>query len=114
MSIHRSTKGPAIVNDTVVPGAEMRLLDALAKYKGECTAPELIRSMSLKQSDATAYSLLRRLEKRQMITSRVIVIKVLGTDLKRIVWSVHPKALSAFEDEQNQAFLKSLRDSLEV
>jgi hypothetical protein len=104
-----ATNGAAIIGTTLVPAAEVRVLRTLVHIGRPAIVPEIGQAMkdamSDAMSDASIYSLLYRLsEQRRLVARQVVELEVLGTRLRRVVWTPHQDAAHFFEIESHNDF----------
>jgi len=89
--------GAALIGNTIVPPAEVKVLRVLAAFDRPATVPEIARAMNRELSDASLYSLLGRLaEKRRLVDRKQVEVLVpeTTTTLRRITWRALPLAVS--------------------
>ena len=98
--IHRMPNGVTVINDVVVPKSEMLLLDAMAKRPEPLIASRIIGLLDTPISLASAYSLLKRLQKRNLITSDRKSFDVGGSIAVRVFWSILPDVAKALKEEK--------------
>lgn len=98
-----ANNGAALIGDVVVPPSEVKVLRTLAAFNRPATVPEIAKALNGEFSDASLYSLLGRLaEKRRLVGRKEVEVDVLGTSLRRILWSALPPAMETFSRELHE------------
>lgn len=82
------------VKNRTPPTTEMKILELLADMGGEAHAPAIARASSGAISIAAIYSLLKRLEQREMVKKREVYIPVGDIQAKRVYYTLNKNDLN--------------------
>jgi hypothetical protein len=95
--------GAAIISGMIVPASEMLVLSTLAHLGRPATVPEIAMDMNEVLSDASLYTLLRRLhEKRGLVNREEAMLEVHGRPVRRVQWTAHQDATAFFRRKEKQ------------
>jgi predicted transcriptional regulator len=95
--------GAAIIGGMIVPASEVLVLSTLAHIGRPATVPEIAMDMKEILSDASLYTLLRRLqEKRGLVTREEAMLEVHGRPVRRVRWTAHQAATAFFQRKEQQ------------
>lgn len=98
-----ASNGAAIIGGNIVPASEMLVLYTLAHLGRPATVPEIAIEMNEVLSDASLYTLLRRLkEKRGLVTREEAMLEVHGRPVRRVRWTAHQAATAFFQGKEQQ------------
>lgn len=97
--------GAAIIDGNVVPPTEVLVLRTLVTFAKSATVPEIALAMNERVSDASLYTLLKRLAHRQLVTRKETIIpptQTRGRSSSRVFWSPSQATREFFENESSE------------
>ena len=98
-----------IINGELIPAAELKVLKTLYELTGERICPELATKMDHLMSEASIYTLLNRLKKREMVDRETKMVPICGKSLKRVFWTIKEVAKNFFDEEEKRRRLEQER-----
>lgn len=94
--------GRAIIEGEIIPAAEVKVVKALYDIATATTTSEVESRLLSTMSYNSIHTLLRRLEKRKLVTTETKVILILGGSYKRVFWSITEIAKNFFDEEKKK------------
>lgn len=95
-----ANNGAAIIGGSIVPATELLVLKTLATFKESVAVSQIAKALNEQISDASLYTLLKRLQKRGLVSREDAVVEVFGRSVQRVLWHAHQAAADFFIDER--------------
>jgi len=89
-------KVPAVIGGAIVPATEMFVLEVLVKLGKYVPVSEIANEIGDSISDASLYTLLKRLQKRGLVNREDAVLEVFGRKVRRVLWHGNQAAVNFF------------------
>lgn len=93
-------KVPAVIGGAVVPATEMFVLEVLVNLGKNVPVSEIAKEIGDSISDASLYTLLKRLQKRGLVDREDAELEVFGRTVKRVLWHGSQTATDYYADER--------------